>query len=76
MYTDRVESLRDLIDVYDREIVGLERRIHQHLRHDRGYRAVQKIHGVGPTIAAIIVAEIGDVTRFDVTRRSCARGPG
>ena len=56
--------MRDLIEVYDREIVMLERRIHQHLRHDRGYRAVQAINGVGPTIAAIIVAEIGDVTRF------------
>ena len=61
-YTIRVESLRDLIEVYNREIIMLERCIHAHLRQDRGYRAVQAINGVGPTIAAIIVAEIGDVT--------------
>jgi hypothetical protein len=32
-YTIRVESLRDLIAVYDREIVMLERKIHLELRH-------------------------------------------
>ena len=42
----------------------LERRIHLELRHHQGYKAVQAINGVGPTIAAIIVAEVGDVTRF------------
>jgi transposase len=71
-YTTRVESLRDLIEVYDREIVMLERRIHLELRHHRGYRAVQAINGVGPTIAAIIVAEIGDVTRFPTARHLCS----
>ncbi len=60
----RVASLRDLITAYDQEIVTLERDIHQHLKGDRGYRAVQAINGVGPTIAAILVSEIGDVTRF------------
>ena len=40
-YTVRVESLRDLIEIYDREIVMLEGDIHQHLRHHRGYQAVR-----------------------------------
>ena len=71
-YTIRVESLRDLIKVYDREIVMLERKIHAHLVHHQGYRAVQAINGVGPTIAAIIVAEIGDVTRFPTARHLCS----
>jgi transposase len=71
-YSVRVESLRDLIEVYDREIVMLERRIHQHLRHDRGYQAVQAINGVGSTIAAIIVAEVGDVHRFATPRHLCS----
>ena len=66
--TPSVESLRDLIEVYDGEIVMLERKIHAHLRQNRGYRAVQAINGVGPTIAAIIVAEIVDVTRFSTAR--------
>ena len=51
-YTTRVESLRDTIIHYDREVATLERRIHQQLRHDRGYQAIQAIPGVGRTIAA------------------------
>jgi transposase len=68
----RVQSLRELIDHYDREIVTLERDIHQHLRGDRGYRAVQAINGVGRTIAAILIAEIGDVDRFPTPAHLCS----
>jgi transposase len=71
-YAIRVESLRDLIEIYDREIVMLERDIHGHLRHHRGYQAVQAINGVGRTIAAILVAEIGEVTRFPTPRHLCS----
>ena len=63
-YTTRIESIRDLVEVYDREIDMLEREIHRELKDDAGYRAIQAIPGVGPTIAAIMVAEIGDVSRF------------
>lgn len=63
-YTTRVESLRDLIEIYNREIVMLDRRIHQQLKDHPGYQAIQSIPGVGKVIAAIMVAEIGDVTRF------------
>ena len=72
VYTMRVESLRDLIEVYDREVVMLERKIHEQLREHAGYRAIQAINGVGPTIAAIIVAEIGDVTRFHSPAALCS----
>jgi transposase len=71
-YAVRVESLRELIAVYDGHVVKLERDISAHLRRHRGYRAVQAIDGVGPTIAAIIVAEIGDVTRFATPERLCS----
>jgi transposase len=71
-YTVRVESLRDLIEVYDREVVMLERRIHQQLRHDPGYQTIQAITGVGRTMAAIFVAEIGDVTRFRSAEALCS----
>ena len=71
-YTIRVESLRDLIEVYDREVVMLEREIHRRLRDDRGYQVVQAINGVGRTIAAIIVVEVGDVTRFPTPRHLCS----
>ena len=38
----------------------------------RGYRAIQALPGVGPTLAAIFVAEIGDVHRFAGPDRLCS----
>jgi transposase len=70
-YTVRVESLRDLIAVYDREVAMLERKIHEQLRHDRGYQTIQGLTGVGRTMAAIFVAEIGDVGRFRSAEALC-----
>ena len=52
-YTIRVESLRDLIEIYDREVGMLETKIRDRLRGHQGYRAIQAIHGIGPTMAAI-----------------------
>ena len=57
-YTIRFESLRDLIEVYDREVTMLETKIRERWRGDRGYRAIQAINGIGPTMAATLVAEI------------------
>jgi transposase len=71
-YVVRVESLRDLIEVYDREVAMLERKIHTQLRDDAGYRAIQAIHGIGRTIAAVLVAEIGDVNRFRSAEALCS----
>jgi transposase len=71
LYAIRVQSLRDLIDVYDRDIKMLERDIHQHLKEHRGYQAVQAINGVGTISAAVLVAEIGDVTRFPTPAQLC-----
>jgi transposase len=71
-YTNRVGSLRDLIEVYDREIDQADARIHRLLRDDPGYRAIQHISGVGTVLAAVFVAEIGDITRFDSPRRLCS----
>jgi Transposase IS116/IS110/IS902 family len=40
--------------------------------HD-GYRAVQELPGIGPVLGAVIVAEIGDVTRLRHPARLCSR---
>lgn len=72
VYDARVRSLRELISVYDHQIEALDKTLHEHLRHDRGYQAVQAINGVGRTIAAILVAEIGDVHRFDSPKQLCS----
>jgi transposase len=71
-YTNRIESLRDLIEHYDREVALFERLIHQQLRDHTGYQAIQALTGVGRTIAAIFVAEIGDVTRFRSAAALCS----
>jgi transposase len=71
-YTNRLGVLRDLVDIFDREITFLDRDIFLALRDDAGYNAVQAIYGVGHVFAAVFVAEIGDVTRFDSPRALCS----
>ena len=60
----RVLSLLRLIDAYDFEIDAVTKRITAELKPHPGYQAIQTIPGVGPILAAIFVAEIGDITRF------------
>jgi transposase len=63
-FGQRIESLLVLIDTVDSEVEELNDSItHVFAGHD-GYHAIQAIPGVGPVIAAIMVAEIGDVDRF------------
>ena len=71
-YGLRVESLRDLLEIYDREIAMVEREIAHWLKDDPGYQAIQALHGIGPVTAAILVAEIGDVHRFASARHLCS----
>jgi transposase len=59
-----VLSLRRLIDAYTFEIDILAKRLTAALKPHRGFQAIQAIPGVGPVLAAVFVAEIGDVTRF------------
>ena len=47
-------------------------RIHRRLQGHPGYEAVQALRGVGPVLAAVFVAEIGDVGRFDNPGRLCS----
>ncbi len=68
-YALRVESLRDLLEVFDREVDMLSERITSALADHSGYRAVQAIPGVGPVLASVFVAEIGDVSRFPGPRQ-------
>jgi len=63
-YATRVESLRDVMEVVEREIAMTQRRVEVAVADDAGYAAIQAIPGVGPILAAIFVAEIGDIARF------------
>ena len=71
-YLVRVESLRDLIVIYDHHVATLECRVHELLRDDRGYQAIQHLDGVGRTIASIFVSEIGDISRFRSPEALCS----
>jgi transposase len=70
--TIRVESIRDVIELLDREVAMLERETHRRLREHPGYRAIQVLDGVGPVLAAVFVVEIGDVGRFDSPAALCS----
>ena len=63
-YAIRVESLRDVMEVVEREIKMTQQRVEAALADNAGYRAIQAIPGVGPVLAAVFVAEIGDISRF------------
>lgn len=69
VYETRVGSLRRLIDVYDAEISRLDSRIVRLFKGHVGYEVIQQLNGVGPVLAAIFCAELGDVTRFSSAKR-------
>lgn len=70
-FAQRVASLQRIIDLYNQEIDQLDREIARTLKDDVGYRAIQAIPGVGPILAAVFVAEIGDVARFPTAPKLC-----
>jgi transposase len=71
VYRARVDSLLGLVDAYDRQVDVFRRDVAARLADDAGYRVIQQLGGVGPTFAAIFVAEIGDVHRFASPQKLC-----
>lgn len=63
-YAARVASLRRLIDDVEFEIDLFAGLVRGRLARDPDYLAVQQIPGIGPTLGAVFVAEIGEVSRF------------
>jgi len=63
-YRARVDSLRRLIEHLEFEIEVFTKLSRGRLARDPGYLAIQAIPGIGGVLAAVFVAEIGDVTRF------------
>lgn len=63
-YRARVASLQGLLAHVAAEVGALDAAIASTLKGHRGYEAAQAIPGVGKVLAAVFVAEIGDVTRF------------
>ena len=71
VYRQRIHSLLELIDTYDGEIDLFRAMIANRFTGHRGYRVIQQISGVGPTFAAVFVAEIGDIGRFARPEKLC-----
>ena len=63
-YKARIASLRRFIEAFDAEIDLFTGLVQRRLTRDAGYIAIQQIPGIGPVLAAVFVAEIGDVHRF------------
>jgi len=71
-YAGKVTSLRQLTGELTTEIAMLGDVIADLLAADRGYQVIQQLPGIGPVLAAVITAEIGDVTRFRNAGQLCS----
>jgi transposase len=71
-YAGKVTSLRHLTGELATEITMLSAVLADLLAHHRGYQVIQQLPGIGPVLAAVIIAEIGDVTRFKNAAQLCS----
>lgn len=72
VFRARVNSLCRLIAAADFEVATVTGLITRRAAKDPGWHVIQAIPGVGPILAAVIVAEIGDVHRFPGPRELCS----
>jgi transposase len=70
-YAQRLASQRRLMLVLADEIASTEVELHGRLRRHPGYCNLLTVKGIGPTLAAVFVAEIGEVTRFPTAGALC-----
>jgi len=68
----RLEACLRLIGEVSLEILIAEREIYQTVKDDERLKRLLPIPGIGPIIAATILSEIGDVTRFPTADKLCA----
>jgi transposase len=71
-YAGKVTSLRHLAGELTTEITMLSEVTADLLAGDRGYQVIQQLPGIGPVLAAVIIAEIGDVYRFRTAGQLCS----
>jgi transposase len=71
-YAGKVTSLRQLLAWLSGEISMLDTVIADLLGRYPPYWAVQQLPGIGPVLGAVIVAEIGDVSRFPAPGQLCS----
>ena len=72
VYRTRIDSQLRVLEVLEGEVDQFDKAIHRRLRDDHGYRLIQRLDGIGPILAAVFVAELGDVSRFADAQRVCS----
>ena len=60
-----IEAHLSVIDEYDTQIESLEDEIEQHVLESAAAQRLLSIPGVGQFTAAVVVAEVGEIDRFD-----------
>ena len=70
-YAGKAASLRPLIAGLGAEIALLDAVLADLLERHDGYHARPVLPGIGPVLAAVIVAEIGDIRRFSCPGKLC-----
>ena len=68
----RLDSLMALIGDFDREITATTREIDARAKADERVKVLCQIRGVGRYTAMLVIAEVGDVSRFPTARHLCA----
>jgi transposase len=67
----RLDSLLALIGDFDREITTTTREIDHRAKADERVKLLCQIRGIGRYTAMLIIAEIGEVTRFPTAKHLC-----
>jgi transposase len=70
-YAVRLAAQRRLLLALSEEIAAVEVELARRLKDHPGYRRLLTIGGIGPTLAAIFIAEIGDINRFHDAAALC-----
>lgn len=69
--SERIEVSLQMIEAIEARIAPIEAELRRFARHQAGCRALTKRHfGIGALTAAVIVAELGDVSRLSRSRQA------
>ena len=58
-----------MIDALQEPIDRLDQEVHQHAKADPRVKVLTQLPGVGPFTALVLLAEIGDISRFGSARK-------
>jgi transposase len=70
-YAQRLAAQRRVLMVLADEVAAAELELAQRLKNHPGYRRLLNVRGIGPVLAAVFIAEIGDISRFPTADALC-----